>query len=90
MTLRSSKRWQYFERDLVLGAFISGKPTAAPGEDKDDVNALLTDGQGSAKVAVVRDLRQDSLNGITGSRPEEDDRQAMERGEDEGMTVGRE
>lgn len=82
MTLRSSKRWQHFERDLVLGGFISGKPTAAPGEDKDDVNALPKDGQGSANVAVVRDLRQDALK--------QDDRQAMERGEDEGMTVGRE
>jgi len=87
MTIRSSKRWQYFERDLVLGGIISGKPAAAPGEEKDELNVLLKRDQGSAKVAVVRDVGQESLNETTGSRLAMDDRQALERGEDEGMTV---
>ncbi|HSS66139.1 MAG TPA: hypothetical protein VLS27_17055 [Gammaproteobacteria bacterium] len=54
------------------------------------MNALLKREQGSAKISVVRDLGQESLNETTGSRPEKDDLRAIERGEDEGMMVGRE
>ncbi len=88
MTIRSSKRWKAFGRHFVLGGFASVTPSRASGGDTDEVNVLLKREQGSAKVAVVRDVGQASLNETTGSRLAMDDRQAVERGEDEGMTVG--
>lgn len=90
MTIRSSKRWKDFGRHFVLGGFALVKPTPASGGETDEGDALLKRERGSAKVAVVRDVGQESLNGTTGSRPEKDDRQAIERGEDEGMMLGRE
>ncbi len=90
MTIRSSKRWQYLGRQWVLGGFTLVKPTPASGGDTDKGDALLKRGQGSAEISVVQDVGQVSLNGTPGSRLERDDRQAIERGEDEGMTVGRE
>ena len=90
MTVRSSKRWQDFGRDLVLGGFASVTPSHAFGGNVDKVNALLKREQRSENVSIVRDVGQESLNETTGSRLEKDDRQAIERGEDEGMMVGRE
>jgi hypothetical protein len=90
MTIRTSKKREAFGRLFVLGGFALVTPLRASGGDTDEVNARLKREQGSAKMAVVRDVGQESLNGTTGSRREEDDRQAIERGEDEGMIVGRE
>jgi len=90
MTIRPSKKREAFGRLFVLGGFALVAPTRASGGDTGEVNAPLKREQGSASVAVVRDARQESLNGTTGSCREEDDRQAIERGEDEGMMVGRE
>ncbi len=90
MTIGSSERWKDFGRHFVLGGFALVKPTPASGGETDEGDALLKREQGPAKVALVRDVGQESLNGTTGSRSEEDDGQAMERGEDEGMMLGRE
>lgn len=90
MIVRTSKKREAFGRLFVLGGFALVTPSRAFGGDTDEVNVPLKREQGSAKVAVVRDAGQESLNGTMGSRPEEDDRQAIQRGEDEGMIVGRE
>ena len=90
MKVRSSKRWQHFGRDLVLGGFASVTTSRAFGGNADEVNALLRREQESAKISAIPDVGQASLIETTGSRPEKDDLRAIERGEDEGMVVGRE
>ena len=89
MTLRSSNRWHTFERDRILGRLSLSKPKSAPGEDEDGVNPMLKDGRGSTKVAVVRDVDQESLNETTGSRPEVDDRQKRHPSRARWSIVGR-
>jgi hypothetical protein len=90
MTIRTSNNREAFGRLFVLGGFALVKPSPTSGADTDEVNAPLKRERESAKVAVVRGASQKSLNGTTETRHEEADRQAIERGEDEGMLVGRE
>jgi hypothetical protein len=52
--------------------------------DPNELDAALKRDQAPAEI---RDAGQKTLKGITESRREEADRQAIERGEDEGMTV---
>lgn len=86
MTISNKK--EAFGRLFVLGGFALVTPSRASGGDTDGVNASAKREQESAIVAVVRDAGQESLNRTTETRREEADRQAIERGEDEGMIVG--
>ena len=88
MTIRKRNKGEAFGRLYVLGGFTLVSPPRTSGGDTDQVNAPLKREQESAKVSVVRDGGQEPLNGITETRREEADRQAIERGEDEGMIVG--
>ena len=88
MTIRKSNKREAFGRLYVLGGFALVAPSRASGGDTDEVNAPLKREQESGKVAVVRDPGRESLNGTTETRREATDRQAIERGEDEGMIVG--
>ncbi len=88
MTIRESNKREGFGRLYVLGGFALVPPSRASGGDTDQVNAPLKREQESGKVAVVRDGGQEPLKGTTETRREEADRQAIERGEDEGMIVG--
>lgn len=90
MTIRTGSKREAFGRLFVLGGFTLVTPSGAPGRDGDGVNARLKREQGSAKVALVRDAGQEPPNRTRKSRPEDEERQAIERGEDEGMMVGRE
>ena len=90
MTIRTSKKKDALGRLFVLGGFALVTPSGARGGGAGEVNAPPKREQGSAKVALVRDVGQESQKGTPGSRLEEDDRDAIERGEDEGMMVGRE
>jgi hypothetical protein len=89
MTIRTGDKREAFGRLYVLGGFSLVTPRVTGG-DTDEVNAPPKGEQQSTIVSVVRDPGQESLNGTPGSRREEDDRQAIERGEGEGMIVGRE
>jgi len=55
--------------------------------DPDELDAALKRDQAPAEAPVGRDASQKTLKGTTESRREKSDRQAIERGEDEGMTV---
>jgi hypothetical protein len=55
--------------------------------DPNELDAALKRDQALAEIPVGRDARQKMLKGTTESRREKNDRQAMERGEDEGMIV---
>lgn len=87
MTVRSSKRWQDFGRRLVLGGFASVTPSRASGENSDEVNALPKREQGPAAFQAGRDASQEKPKASAQSRLNEADRQAIERGENEGMTL---
>ena len=86
----TSTKKEAFGRLYVLGGFALVRPSRASGADTDDMKAPLKREQGPARVAVVQDLDQASLNGTMDSPPEDNERQAIERGENEGMTLGRE
>lgn len=88
MEIRTSNKREAFGRLYVLGGFALVTPRRASGRDTDEVNAPPKREQEWGKVAVLRDAGQESLNGTTETRREETDRQAIERGEDEGMIVG--
>ena len=90
MTIRTSNKREAFGRLFVLGGFALVPPSRASGRETDEVNVPLKREQESAKIALVRDAGQESLNGTTETRREEADRQAIERGEDDGMIVGTE
>lgn len=87
MAKRTSSKRAAFGRLYVLGGFALVTSSRASGGDTDETNAPLKREHGSAKVAVVRDVGQKPLKGRTRSRREEADRQAIERGENEGMVV---
>lgn len=55
--------------------------------DPNELDAALLRDQAPAALPVARDAGQASPEGPTESRGERSDRQAIERGEDEGMTV---
>jgi hypothetical protein len=55
--------------------------------DPNELDAALKRDQAPAEIPVGRDASQKTLKGTTESRREEADRQAIERGEDEGMIV---
>jgi hypothetical protein len=55
--------------------------------DPNELDAALTRDQAPAEIPVGRDASQKTLKGTTDSCREEADRQAIERCEDEGMTV---
>ena len=92
MTIRERNKREAFGRLYVLGGFTLVTPRRASGRDTDrdtdEVNAPPKREQEWGKVAVLRDAGQESLNGTAETRREEADRQAIERGEDEGMIVG--
>ncbi len=87
MTISERNKREGFGRLYVLGGFALVTPSGASGGDTDEVSALLKREPESARVAIVRDVGQEPLNGTEKTRREEADRQAMERGEDEGMIV---
>ena len=88
MTIRKRNKGEAHGRLYVLGGFALVSPPRASGGATDQVNAPRKREQESAIVAVVGDGGQEPLNGTTEKRREEADRQAIERGEDEGMIVG--
>lgn len=55
--------------------------------DPNELDAALQRDQASAEVPVARNASQEVLKETPDSRQEAADRQAMERGEDEGMAV---
>lgn len=55
--------------------------------DPNELDAALKRDQAPAEIPVGRDASQKTLKGTRESRREKSDRQAKERGEDEGMTV---
>jgi len=55
--------------------------------DPKELDAALKRDQAPAEFPVGRDDSQETLEGTKGSRREEADRQAIERGENEGMIV---
>ena len=57
--------------------------------DPNELDAALKRDQALAEVPVGRDASQKTLKGTTESRREGADRQAIERGEDEGMILHR-
>ncbi|MFZ0256045.1 MAG: hypothetical protein WAN46_10420 [Gammaproteobacteria bacterium] len=56
--------------------------------DPNELDAALKRDQAPAKIPVGQDASQETRKGTTESRMEGADRQAIERGENEGMIVG--
>ena len=55
--------------------------------DPNDLDAALQRDQAPAEVPSIQDVSRLTLNGATNSRRRKSDREAIERGEDEGMVV---
>ena len=90
MILRKRKKKETLGRLFVFGDFFSNKPLPTSGEDRDKANTPPKCEQEAAKITVVQDAGKKTLNGTAKTPREMADRQAIERGEDEGMMVGRE
>ena len=90
MTIRNRDKGETFGRLFVIGGFTLVTSQRASGGDKDEVHDPLKREQGLARLNLVRDASQQVLSGATGSCRKEDDLQAIERAEDEGMMVDRE
>ena len=80
-----------YRRILTL-IHLHGKPghpglTQTLTIDPNELDAALKRDQAPAELPVGRDASQKTLIGTTESRREKSDRQAIERGEDEGMIV---
>lgn len=90
MKMRTGNKREALGRLFVLGGFSLVTPSRAPGVDTDEVNAPLGGEEESGKTALILDVREALRNATAKSRPQADERQAIERGENEGMMIGRE
>jgi len=88
MTIRTSKKTVTFRMPFVRGGFDEVVQAGASSVDTDEPDASLKREQGPVKIPIGRDASRKPLKGTTESRRKEADRQAIERGEDEGMIVG--
>lgn len=88
MTTSTSDKGEALGRHFALAGFALVTPSRSSSGDTDEVNAPPKRERGSVKLSVVQDVGRVSSNGTTEARRVQDDRQAIERGEDEGMIVG--
>jgi len=89
MSMRTSKELVTFMRARVLGESDAAMPPGTCNIATKKLNGWPKDEQEAQGIAAAWDTDQRPLFEKMGSRRTEADRQAIERGEGEGTTVGR-